>query len=157
LSGGGARIHGGRFNPKGVPALYLALTIEGMICETSHGFPHRFEPLTICSYDVDVDDVVDLRDDAGRKANGARMAELDCAWFDLASGGRQPPSWALAARLMASGKAGILVPSFAAAARPGMSNLVLWKWGPDLPYRVIVNDPSGRLPKDQLSWSGGKT
>ena len=27
--------------------------------------------------------------------------------------------------------AGILVPSFAVAARPDMCNLVLWKWGPD--------------------------
>jgi RES domain-containing protein len=29
---------------------------------------------------------------------------------------------------------------------------VLWDWGPDLPHKVTVFDPSGRLPKDQLSW-----
>lgn len=33
------------------------------------------------------------------------------------------------------------------------ANSVLWKWGPDLPYRVSVYDPSSRLPKDQGSWS----
>ena len=60
LSGEGARTHGGRFNPKGVPALYLALTLDGMFLEMAHGFAHRFDPLTVCSYDVDVQDVVDL-------------------------------------------------------------------------------------------------
>ena len=29
LSGAGAAIHGGRFNSKGMPALYLSLSIEG--------------------------------------------------------------------------------------------------------------------------------
>jgi len=31
-------------------------------------------------------------------------------------------------------------------------NLVLWRWGPDLPHRISVDDPSGRLPRNQLSW-----
>jgi RES domain-containing protein len=153
LSGDGARTHGGRFNPKGVPALYLALTIDGMIAEMTHGFAHRLDPLTICSYQVDVDDVVDLKDDDGREANGVALAALSCAWADDVADGRCPASWSIADRLIAQGSAGVLVPSFARGARPDMTNLVLWKWGPTLPYRVEVYDPTGRLPKDQTSWS----
>ena len=76
LSGDGAKINGGRFNRVGISALYLACSPEGMIAEQSHGFPHRFHPTTICTYDVDVDDVVDLRK-AERSAacrHGMRLA-----------------------------------------------------------------------------------
>ena len=51
-----------------------------------------------------------------------------------------------------TGHAGILVPSFARGTKPDAFNIVLWKWGPDLPHKVAVHDPSGRLPKNQLSW-----
>ena len=43
-------------------------------------------------------------------------------------------------------------PWVAPGATPGDQNLVLWKWGKSLPHKVSVHDPSGRLPKDQLSW-----
>jgi RES domain-containing protein len=150
LSGEGAAIAGGRFNPKGVPALYLAATLDTMLVEITHGFAHRMEPLTVVNYDVDVADVVDLRTDADRRAANVELADMSCAWrLDLASG-REPASWRLANRLRPT-TAGILVPSFANGAREDMYNLVLWTWGPDLPCRVIAYDPSGRLPKNQLS------
>lgn len=117
-----------------------------------HGLARRFDPLTVCIYEVDVEDIVDLRDDAGRKACGVSLADLGCAWADDVANRRQPASWRLAATLTAEGKAGVLVPSFANGARPDMTNLVLWKWGAALPHRVEVYDPSGRLPKDQTSW-----
>ena len=44
LSGDGARTHGGRFSPKGVPALYLALAIDGVFVEMTHGFAHGTRP-----------------------------------------------------------------------------------------------------------------
>lgn len=152
LSGDGARTHGGRFNPKGVPALYLALTVAGMFIEMGHGFAHRFDPLTVCTYDVDVEDVIDLRVESGRNRSGVGLADLGCAWLDDAKQGREPASWRIARALIAQGKAGVLVPSFATGATPEMHNLVLWKWSASLPYRVEVHDPSGRLPKNQLSW-----
>ena len=37
-SGEGAALHGGRFNPVGMPALYLALTIEGLFVEVSDAY-----------------------------------------------------------------------------------------------------------------------
>jgi len=151
-SGAGAAVHGGRFNPVGVPALYLALTIEGLFIEVAHGFGHRFDPLTVCSYDVDVDDVVDLRTDGARSTEGIALDDLACAWALDRASRRKPASWTVAERLIAAGAAGMLVPSFAVGAQPGMDNLVLWRWGDDLPHRVIVHDPSGRLPRDQSSW-----
>lgn len=152
LSGEGARARGGRFNPIGVAALYVALTMEGVMSEMAHSFPRRLEPLTICSYEVDVDDVVDLRTDANRNAAAVSLDELGCAWeLDLANNA-EPASWRIAEGFIAHGTAGILVPSFARGARADMYNLVLWAWGPDLPHRVNVYDPSGRLPKNQLSW-----
>jgi RES domain-containing protein len=73
-SGDGAAANGGRFNPIGMPALYLALTLEGMFAEMSHGFGHRFDPLTVCMYDVDVEDVVDLRSEEARAAAGVEIS-----------------------------------------------------------------------------------
>lgn len=152
LSGDGAKAKGGRFNPIGVPALYLSRTLEGMFLEMAHGFVHRFDPLTVCIYEVDVDDIVDLTTNESRKAASVDLAAMACPWaLDLAHG-REPASWGIAKQLIARGAAGILVPSFARGARSDMHNLVLWTWGLQLPHRVLVHDPRGRLPKDQSSW-----
>jgi RES domain-containing protein len=70
----------------------------------------------------------------------------------IAKSGAIPPSWKIAKKLRAEGNAGILVPSFAIGASADDHNLVLWDWGRDLPHQVTAFDPSGRLPKNQLSW-----
>ena len=152
LSGEGAAIHGGRFNPIGMPALYLALTVEGLFIEVAHGFGHRFDPLTVSTYEVDVDDVADLRTNEARSGAGVVLDDLACAWALDRASRRKPASWMVAERLVEAGAAGILVSSFALGARSGMDNLVLWRWGNDPPHRVAVHDPSGRLPRDQSSW-----
>jgi len=121
-----------------------------------HGFGHRIDPLTICSYNVDVEDIIDLRTDAERAAEDIDLAALSCAWAYDRADGRTPASWDIATRLIAKGAAGILVPSFANGARPDMSNLVLWRWGKSLPHLVRVHDPAGRLPKDQSSWPASR-
>jgi len=152
LSGEGAAAKGGRFNPAGIPALYLALSIEGMVLEMAHGFAHRFDPLTVCSYDADIDDLVDLRTQIGREAHGTDLESMGCAWFYDRVRGKIPASWTLARSLIARGAAGLLAPSFSRGARPEMVNLVLWRWGHDLPHRIAVHDPEHRLPRDQSSW-----
>ena len=96
------------------------------------------------SYDVDVDGIVDLRTPVGRRAAGVKLVDLDCAWERDLAYGREPSSWRVANRLRKTA-AGILVPSFARGARTEMHNLVLWKWGPDLPYRVTA--------QNRLSWT----
>ncbi len=152
ISGDGAAAKGARFNPAGVPALYLALSVEGMLLEMGHGFGHRFDPLTICAYTVDAEDLVDLRTEDGRRAENIELAAMACPWAYDRANGRVPPSWRIAEALIAKGAAGILAPSFAPGARVDMVNLVLWRWGTDLPHQVTVHDPSGRLPKNQASW-----
>ena len=77
---------------------------------------------------------------------------MACPWFALLAGGKEPPSWKIARRLNDEGNAGILVPSFAPGATVEDHNLVLWRWSDQPPQQVRVFDPSGRLPKDQLSW-----
>jgi RES domain-containing protein len=131
----------------------LALTAEGMFAEASAGFGHRFDPLTVCAYEVDVEDVVDLRDEASRQAARVTMADLACPWALERAEGRTPASWRIAERLIEAGAAAVLVPSFAVGAAPTAANLVLWKWGSEPPHQVTVYDPAGRLPRDALSWS----
>lgn len=146
-SGQGAAIHGGRFNPRGVPALYLATGPEGAFFEATHGLPYKFKPLTLCSYDVDCDDIVDLTTDKARAAAGVTLAEMAAPWAWDLSEGRVPASWNIHQRLHGRA-AGLLVPSFAANAGPEMTNLVLWDWAETRPHKVTVFDPDHRLFRD---------
>lgn len=152
LSGDGAAIHGGRFNPKGVAALYLSLDLVTAVREGNQGFAGKIEPCVLCSYEVDCTDITDLRTDAARAAAGVAFEELASPWAMLGLERKPIPSQRLASRLIADGQAGVLVPSFAVGSASDSHNLVLWRWGPALPCRVTVHDPSGRLPKSQLSW-----
>ena len=152
LSGEGAAVHGGRFNPQGVRALYLALDLVTAVQEINQGFVRRIDPLVLCSYDIDCADIVDLRLAPAQAAHGLDPAQMACGWMMLAKSGIAPPTWTLAQRLRAGGAAGLLAPSYAPGVKPEAANLVLWTWTPILPHRCTVHDPSGRLPKDQLSW-----
>ncbi|HET6238360.1 MAG TPA: RES domain-containing protein [Acetobacteraceae bacterium] len=152
ISGAGAAIHGGRFNPRGVEALCLGLSIIAAVNEANQGQAFKIQPCVLCCYNVDCDDIADLRDEAGRATHRIRLADMACAWFSFLSDGKEPPSWDTARKLIAAKQAGIVVPSFAPGATDADHNLVLWKWSDQRPHRVRVFDPTGRLPKDQLSW-----
>ena len=123
LSGDAAAIRGGRFNPKGVPALYLALTLEGAIAEAAQGFGYKLEPLTICMSEVDCEDILDLRSEEARTEHGGALREMSCARALDLSVGREPASWRLARRVISEGAAGVLVPSFVRNARSDMADL----------------------------------
>ncbi|WP_031261273.1 RES family NAD+ phosphorylase [Mesorhizobium sp. LNHC252B00] len=151
-SGDGAAIRGARFNPKGVPALYLALTVMTAVKEANQGFAHRIDPCVLCSYEVDCDDIADLTTGQAREEFSVTREDMACAWATALGDGDRPASWSIHDRLRPQGIAGILVPSFASGAETEDRNLVLWHWGPHLPHKIAVFDPSGRLPKDQLSW-----
>lgn len=151
LSGEGAATHGGRFNPKGVPALHLATTLEGAVLEASHGFAYRFESLTICTYEIKAVELADLADDAILSEAGIDIEDLSSPWMLEASEGNRPRSWAIYDKL-AKRWPGACVPSFARNARPEFRNIVLWQWNSGPQYRVSIFDPNSRLPKDQRSW-----
>ncbi|MCV9938239.1 RES family NAD+ phosphorylase [Boseaceae bacterium BT-24-1] len=151
-SGDGAAIRGARFNPKGVPPLYLGLSIMTAIKEANQGFAHRIDPCVLCSYEIDCEDIADLTTAEGRREHAVEFDVMACAWAAALADGCRPQSWSIYERLSSQDAAGICVPSFAPGAEANDLNLVLWKWGPELPHKVIVVDPSGRLPKEQLSW-----
>ena len=68
LSGRGAELYGGRFNPKGVPALYSSLTVMTALREANQA--GSLQPTTLVSYDADIESVFDCRDEAALKAEG---------------------------------------------------------------------------------------
>ena len=144
---------GGRFNRTGLPALYTALRFETAWLEAQQAFPFKAQPMTLCAYDVDCDDVLDLTDLATRTAQGISSAELACPWKDLSTRGEIPPSWALANRLIAGGCAGVIIPSFASGATTADVNIVFWSWGSGRPHQVRVIDDHSRLPRTGASWT----
>ncbi len=151
-SGEGAARHGGRFNARGTPALYTARRLETAWMEAQQGFPFKAQPMTLCAYAVDCESMLDLTDPGELARLRVTPGDLACPWESLASRGRTPPSWTLAARLIGQGIAGILVPSFAPAAGPADVNAVFWRWSDDLPHQVRVIDDLKRLPRSDASW-----
>jgi RES domain-containing protein len=151
-SGAGAALHGGRFNRAGVEALYTSLRVETAWLEAQQAFPFKAQPMTMCAYEVDCDDIVDLTDAAALPSLGVTPDDLACAWEDLAGGKKTPPSWTLADELIAAGRAGILVRSFAPGATATDGNAVFWRWTDHPPHKVAVIDHHGRLPVDAGSW-----
>lgn len=135
-SGEGAALRGGRFNPVGRPALYTSINQQGAWMEAQQSFPFKAQPVSICVYEVDCNDIEDLCDPGARKRLDVTMSDLFCAWEDLASRGQTPPSWDLTERLIAMGIAGIIVPSFAPGATHAMRNLVFWNWSEEPSHQV---------------------
>lgn len=152
MSGEGARLHGGRWNAVGTPALYLASSLDGVISEMTQGFANRMEPLTLVQYNVDCDDIIDLTDPDVRETLGIDVGDMSGAWKTLPGDDSIPPTWDIADALIDGGAAGILVPSFAPGAKAEHHNLVLWDWADVPPHQVLVHDPEGKLPKDDSSW-----
>lgn len=151
-SGAGAAKHGTRFNRPGVPALYTSSSYELAIAEAQQGLPFKLQPLTIVSYDVDHDSVLDLSSESVREAAGVAFEDLACAWELIVFDGGAPPSWLLADRLIEAGVGAIIVPSFALAADEHSANIVFWDWQATPPHQVAVNDDEDRLPNDHGSW-----
>jgi RES domain-containing protein len=134
LSGRGAELYGGRFNPKGVPALYASLSVMTALREANQ--VGNLQP------------IFDCRDEPALEAEGMDAAALaNGTWRDQMKASGEARTQAFARRLIASGYQGLLVRSFARGATGDDLNLVLWKWGNAAPARLILIDDENRLSR----------
>lgn len=146
LSGRGAELFGGRFNPKGVPALYLSLSIVTALREANQ--VGSLQPTTLVSYDAEIEMIFDTRNEIALAAEGLRAKSLaDPSWRDQMHKQGEAATQSLARRLMTAGYNGLLVRSFAKGAAETDLNLVLWRWGVSAPSRLVVIDDENRLQR----------
>jgi len=144
LSGRGAELYGGRFNPKGMPALYTSLSVLTALREANQ--VGSLQPTTLVSYEADIERVFDTRDEAALQALGMDAETIAAAsWRDEMKEKGEARTQTFARRLVSDGYHGLLVRSFAPAARGDDLNLVLWRWSDALPCRLILIDDEGRL------------
>ena len=161
LTGEGSRRFGGRWNPRGIAAVYASLTPETALAESlAH---HRYYgvpiedamPRTFVALAVKLGRVLDLRDGATRqrlRLSGRRLLEVD--WRAEARAGREPITQRLGHAAHAGGWEGLIV---ASAADSGGHNLLIFPGhlaaesavrilNPDRLARVGPADPApGRL------------
>ena len=144
LSGEGARRHGGRFNPRGMPALYTATTIMTAIREANQ--VGTLQPTTLVAYRADVEGIFDATDEAALGAYDLSQADLARDdWRIVMREHGEAPSQALARRLVEEGFAGMRGRSFARGATAQDVNLVLWRWSEEPPTTLTLVDDEGRL------------
>ena len=148
LSGEGARRYGGRFNRRGIPALYTSLAPLTAVRE-AQPLGRTLQPITLCAYEVDAEPVFDAVDEEKCQSLGVDDSDLACpTWEEQMLAGVVPASQSLADRLIAAGYAGMRVRSFAAGSGADDLNLVMWRWSPNRPDRVLLIDDEGRLSGD---------
>ena len=149
LSGAGAALHGGRFNAPGTEALYISEDYITAISEYEQELGIR--PGTLCAYDVDVNEVVDLVDPQIQAMCSINATILSCAWKEIWLVHKQrPPTWEFAERLKEN-YAGVRVPS---VQHKNGVNVVLWYWNDCSERHISILVPRTDLPLDQSSWNG---
>lgn len=146
LSARGAELYGGRFNHKGVPALYTSVSVMTALREANQ--VGNLQPTTLVSYDADIERVFDSRDEVALAVEGMDAAALaDMTWRDQMKANEEARTQAFARRLIAAGHHALLVRSFVPGATADDLNVVLWKWGATAPSRLILIDDENRLSR----------
>jgi RES domain-containing protein len=144
LSGRGAALHGGRFNPKGMPALYASLSAVTALREANQ--VGSLQPTTLVSYDADIENLFDSRDEKTLDAWGLDPPALaDPGWRDQMKAAGKARTQIFAEAIAAEGYQGLLVRSFALGATSDDLNLILWIWGDAAPSRLTLIDDENRL------------
>ena len=144
LSGRGAELYGGRFNSKGMSALYTSLAIMTALREANQA--GSLQPTMLVSYEAEIENIFDSRDEAALKEEGTSFAALaDASWRDQMKRSGEALTQAFARRLAGDGYNGLLVRSFAPGTAEDDLNLVLWRWGDAPPSRLVLIDDEQRL------------
>jgi hypothetical protein len=98
LSALGSSIVGGRFNPKGLEALYTSLELETMIAEMQHyantdpRLAGRFRPSSILTLASKNLCTLDLRDTVVQTALGTNLQELSGSFIRMQNQGLESPT-----------------------------------------------------------------
>ena len=147
MPGEGARRHGGRFNARGVKALYLSLSPLTALLESCL-IVHMQPTVVLAAYQVNVERIFDALDPKMCEAEGVTEFELSCPTWegDMDEKGISD-SQALANRLIDAGFAGMRVYSYARNATPDHVNLVLWDWGDQDSGQLVLLDDQLHLPR----------
>lgn len=144
MSGRGAALYGGRFNPKGMPALYVSTSMLTALREANQ--VGDLQPTTLVCYRADIETIFDTGDAQALAAAGFDAAALaDPTWRDQMRAGGEARTQRLARDLIARGYNGLVVRSFTKGASASDMNLVLWKWGATAPSRLELIDDEHRL------------
>lgn len=127
LSGRGAELHGGRFNAKGTPALYAALSPATALREANQA--GSLQPTVLVSYRADLGPVFDTRNSSQLERRGmSEDALADPGWRTKMIEGNAVPTQDFARELVADGFAGLLIRSYAKGVSGAAFNIVLWRW-----------------------------
>jgi len=127
LSGRGAELHGGRFNPKGTPALYTSLQPETAMLEVRRA--GGIGQFVMIGYRADQHPIFDAGNNVAMAHYGMSTERLaDTGWFAAMMNSQPVPTHDFAMELINDGYAGLLVRSFVRGAMRENLNLVLWQW-----------------------------
>lgn len=144
MSGIGARLHAGRFNSKGIPALYTAMSVMTAIREANQ--IGTLQPTTLVPYEGDIIPIFDATDADALGIYGVTPADLAANdWRIRMQSKGKAPTQIVAERLIADRYAGLRVRGFAAGANAEDLNVVLWVWGSASLVKLVLIDDQGRL------------
>lgn len=140
-SGGGARRFGGRFNSKGIAAIYAALSPDGAIREVNQ--VGDLQPTMLVSYHCHIENVFDATDRANLEGYDVDLGSQ--VWRDEMRLHGKSKTQEFAERLIKEGYQALMVKSFARGAGSFDVNLVLWDWESKGQAALKVIDDQNRL------------
>jgi RES domain-containing protein len=147
LSGDGAALFGGRWNPVGAPTIYAARELSTAWAEYNQGFVQH--PALIAQLRLTGAQLADLTSEEEMRKLRISADIHRCEWRAILDEGRRPETHALREQLLEEGFEGVIYPSFMS---PGGTCVALWRWNVEGGPRLKVVDPEGRLPKTPASW-----
>lgn len=128
LSGEGAARLGGRFNPRGVVALYCSLDPLTALRESNQ--VGDLQPTTLVAYRAAIERVFRGDDGAAPARFGMTAQDLaDSGWRVAMHEDGEAPTQRFARGLIERGFNGLITPSFARGVNAEARNLVLWRCG----------------------------